>query len=324
MLIYKITNIINNKIYIGKTTKNLYERKKVHIRNAKIGRRSILYSAIRKHGVENFIFEILEKLETSSVEVLNERETYYIKLLNSHYENGEGYNMTFGGDGGFNKGTENLIKTAKDRKGKTYIEIYGEEKAIEIISKKKQHSSDKKDKNYIEIYGEEKAIEVINKKSKSLKSKWVEDINFRLKMTEINKNKAKSGKDHPFYGKTHTKETKKKISEKRKGKTYEDVMSLETSKRIKAKKSEQYKGSGNPFYKEIDIIKVFEEYIKNPNITIDDLCIIFSVSRPTLSKRIKEILNITNIQKLKQELGIEKFTLLLKEKYHELLHFKRE
>ena len=90
--IYKITNDINNKIYIGKTTRTLEVRFKEHCNNTS-GCKSILYNAICKYGKEHFI---IEKIEECEEDKLNERERYWIQYYNS-YE--QGYNLTTGGDG---------------------------------------------------------------------------------------------------------------------------------------------------------------------------------------------------------------------------------
>lgn len=92
--IYKITNTINNKSYIGKTEKlDPIQRFKEHIQDSKrtYKNKRPLYEALKKYGEESFIFEILE--ETSNP---NEREVYYISYYNTYKE---GYNATLGGDG---------------------------------------------------------------------------------------------------------------------------------------------------------------------------------------------------------------------------------
>lgn len=95
MGIYKITNLINGKIYIGQSVK-------IEQRWAKEKRRAfcpdeVEYNyprskAFRKYGLENFNFEIIEEC---SLDKLNEREKYYIKFYNSVVPNG--YNVTLGG-----------------------------------------------------------------------------------------------------------------------------------------------------------------------------------------------------------------------------------
>ena len=104
--IYKITNIIDNKCYIGQSV-NIYKRWKDHeTRSQK--ENTPLYLAIRKYGLENFTFEIIEKVNK---EGLNEREKYWIKYYNS-YNNG--YNQTIGGDGAIKEETETVKNIKQD------------------------------------------------------------------------------------------------------------------------------------------------------------------------------------------------------------------
>lgn len=95
--IYCITNLINNKRYVGKTTQSIEERFKQHCRDSRKGKykNRPLYDAMNKYGIENFKIECLEKVEDSSI--LSEREIYWIHELNSYGSNG--YNATEGGDG---------------------------------------------------------------------------------------------------------------------------------------------------------------------------------------------------------------------------------
>lgn len=92
-LIYKIVNQQTNKVYIGKTIRNLDVRKKEHLRDYLIEDNK-LYRAMRKYGPENFEFEIVEDQIDNAQ--LGMKEKYYIKKYNSYYE---GYNSTFGGEG---------------------------------------------------------------------------------------------------------------------------------------------------------------------------------------------------------------------------------
>ena len=87
--IYKITNLLNNKIYVGQST-NIEKRFYQHtIRN-----QQYIDQEIQKYGKENFSFEILE---TCLPEQLNEREIYWIDYFKS-YDNG--YNQNPGGNTG--------------------------------------------------------------------------------------------------------------------------------------------------------------------------------------------------------------------------------
>lgn len=97
--IYKITNLINNKIYIGQTKHTIEQRFKSHVKQAKANIKSdhsILHEAIRKYGEENFKTEFLD--EACSKEELDIKEKYWIKELKSQNKN-IGYNITQGGDG---------------------------------------------------------------------------------------------------------------------------------------------------------------------------------------------------------------------------------
>lgn len=100
--IYKYQNIINKKIYIGQTN-NINQRKRGHkscAMNPNVhDYTSAFHNAIRKYGIENFLFEIIEQIDDSmGREYVNERERYYIKYYQSLVlENG--YNITTGGDG---------------------------------------------------------------------------------------------------------------------------------------------------------------------------------------------------------------------------------
>lgn len=87
-IIYKITNELNGKIYVGQTI-NFEQRMGQHRRG-----KQCIDNAIKKYGRENFSVEVIEEC---SVEQLNEREIFWIAKLNSKVPNG--YNLTDGGDG---------------------------------------------------------------------------------------------------------------------------------------------------------------------------------------------------------------------------------
>ena len=90
--IYRLTNMTNQKIYIGQAV-DIAERFKQHIKCG-LGidtPSNMLYKAMLKDGVENFTFEVLEECDRSQ---LNDRETYYIDFYRSQEH---GYNMSKGG-----------------------------------------------------------------------------------------------------------------------------------------------------------------------------------------------------------------------------------
>lgn len=107
--IYKITNKINNKIYIGQTVYTITHRWKDHLDESgnNIAKHYLLHQAINKYGVDNFIVEELERCDN---EKLNERERYWIKIFNSYYLTGYGYNMTYGGEGTLRYSDEEILE----------------------------------------------------------------------------------------------------------------------------------------------------------------------------------------------------------------------
>lgn len=128
--IYKITNIINGKSYIG-LSNNILRRKKEHFSNyiqpSELNK--TLYRAFEKYGKENFTFEILEECQK---EELSEKEKFWIDYYNTYKD---GYNETTGGEcscGEENpnhKMTENEIKNIRQiwaSKTKTRRQIYKE------------------------------------------------------------------------------------------------------------------------------------------------------------------------------------------------------
>ena len=92
-LIYKITNDINGKIYIGKTEFSIEKRFKEHCQDAFRERceKRPLYAAMRKYGIEHFHIELIE--ETN---VPEEREKFWINYYDAYKY---GYNATIGGEG---------------------------------------------------------------------------------------------------------------------------------------------------------------------------------------------------------------------------------
>lgn len=93
--IYKIENLLNHQIYIGQS-KDIPNRKRSHRSNWNNPNckdyNMVIYQAIRKYGIDNFSFEIIEECPE---EKLNEREQYWIAYYDSYYN---GYNCTLGGD----------------------------------------------------------------------------------------------------------------------------------------------------------------------------------------------------------------------------------
>lgn len=97
---YLITNLINNKVYVGVTYKNINERLKEHIKISKFNndsKKQAIHKAIAKYGLENFSIQILSEYDNANSAY--EAEIKYIaqfKSTNKKY----GYNQSLGGDRG--------------------------------------------------------------------------------------------------------------------------------------------------------------------------------------------------------------------------------
>lgn len=92
--IYKISNDINDKVYIGQTVQPLIRRWQSHCSSCKV-LDTHFYRAMRLYGIEHFFIEAIELNVPDNL--LNEREQYWISYYNSYHN---GYNSTIGGDCG--------------------------------------------------------------------------------------------------------------------------------------------------------------------------------------------------------------------------------
>lgn len=92
--IYAITNRVNGKVYVGQSTRlgRRISQHKVRWKEYSKKPDTKIYRAIEKHGIENFDFSVIEQCP---VEMLNERETYWINFYDSF---SNGYNATVGGN----------------------------------------------------------------------------------------------------------------------------------------------------------------------------------------------------------------------------------
>ena len=174
MIIYKVTNLINNKIYIGK---------KVEDRKTYYGSGTAIKLAINKYGKKNFKKEILEKCNAK--EELNKREIYWIEKLNSKFPNG--YNLTDGGEGvaGVTEETKEKIKIARkkqimlpwtlERRKKTIESLRGKKlsekhkKKISLAHVGKKHTNETRRKMSLSRKGEKRT----EKQKENMRKAWV-------------------------------------------------------------------------------------------------------------------------------------------------------
>lgn len=95
-LIYKITNKLNNKNYIGKTSRDLKVRWREHTSKARQITGYYLHNSIKKHGEKNFTIQEIARAETE--EEANALEKEWINYYHTNKKE-YGYNLTKGGDG---------------------------------------------------------------------------------------------------------------------------------------------------------------------------------------------------------------------------------
>ena len=150
MIVYKITNIINGKVYIGQTTRSLRQRWLEHCRSN--NKCSAIRNAIDKYGKNSFTLEIVDT--ANCLEELNKKESKYIKQLNCIRPNG--YNLR---EEGQNK-SPSLEARENMSQGQLRRMSNPEELRKNAIRAKKQWEN----KNY-----KNKMIEKIRKRSKDPK-----------------------------------------------------------------------------------------------------------------------------------------------------------
>lgn len=118
--IYLVTNINNNKKYIGQTSikKSYINRFKQHLSEARydLTSKAMFHKAIRKYGPDAFKVELVEDNIPESD--IDSKEIYYIGYYDTYYLNGNGYNMTLGGQGvhGYHHTDETLSKISQSHK----------------------------------------------------------------------------------------------------------------------------------------------------------------------------------------------------------------
>ena len=268
MIIYKTINLINGKFYIGKDINNNPNY---------LGSGKILKIAIDKYGVENFRKEIIEIC--NSIEELNEREKFWIKELNAI---GDGYNISYGGDGGNtieNHPNKKEISNRHSEWMKNNNPMKGRKRTKEEIDKWRISYGDSSgDKN--PNYGRKCSEECKEKISRKNKGRYVSDET-RKKISEANMGRESTLKgiknprhsewmknNNPMKGKSHTDESKMIISELNKHPKEES-----TKKKISDSLKEYYNNGNRPvntkkIYIDGEIFDGYAEASKKLNIPI--------------------------------------------------------
>lgn len=242
MVIYKITNLVNGKIYVGKTIHDLKVRIGQHKNDSKSTTRSYsskLYNAIKKYGWDSFKWEIVEKCKNESE--LNEREIFWIKNLGTI--NG-GYNINEGGNGGDNyknhpnlegikkkisDGVKNSNRWTDEKRKINGDRIRGDNcpmKRPDVVEKFKGDNNHMRQEKHRKRLSENNPM-----KNEEIRKKHLDAVNtpeFKLNMS----NKIK-GKKHPPRSQEH----RDKLSASNKGKKLSQEHKNKLSKSLKGRKN---------------------------------------------------------------------------------------
>lgn len=204
-VIYLITNLINNKKYVGQTQQGREERRWREHSVFYVDDNKILHNAIKKYGAENFNFTVIET--DIPEELIDKQERYYIKYYNTFYLNGQGYNMTEGGQGthGYThtEDTKQRIKasnlTAWQRIKEEEPERYAQlclNRSLANKGKPKSEETKQKMSAYWQARNAGKPIKI-----KSVKNKLYKEGNPR------------TGENNPFFGKHFSEKSKELLRE---------------------------------------------------------------------------------------------------------------
>jgi len=130
--IYKIKNIIDEKVYIGQTS-NFKVRLRNHVSELKRNKHGneYLQNAVNKFGINNFLFEILEQCNENNVDF---KERYWMDFYDSCNRN-KGYNLIYGGNSNKHHSKETKIKISKSLTGLKRGDMSEEQKKQISITK---------------------------------------------------------------------------------------------------------------------------------------------------------------------------------------------
>jgi group I intron endonuclease len=173
--IYKCTNNINGKVYIGYTHKSLEKRIIEHKSSSKNGSYYLLHKALQKYGLDNFSWEIIFESKNKKY-VLEEMESFFINEYKSFFETGHGYNMTHGGQGG-------MTDKKHSEETKEKLKIARSKRTIEPMLGKK-HSDEAKEKMKLARQNNPNRFIQASIAGKISAEKRKNDLEYRLKQSQ--------------------------------------------------------------------------------------------------------------------------------------------
>ena len=241
--IYVIKNCINDKIYIGQTSKTLKVRFNEHKRDSKKLNyyNMLIYKAMNKYGTNNFIIRPIDCIKGVSLNCLkkslDEKEIHYINIFKSKSKN-VGYNLTNGGSGCTGRilsvySKKKISDSKLGEKNPMFGSKWSEEKRTQMTKR----MSGKNNHNY----GKPLSDETKDKLSKILIGRIISDES-KQKISETMKGIKKSDK------------MRKKLSESKQG----NKLSEETKQKIK---NSRLKGINNPKSKKVEQYDIDNNFI---------------------------------------------------------------
>jgi len=222
--IYKITNTINNKVYIG-SSKDILRRWKEH---KKFQTRQHIHCSIQKYGVQNFLFEILE---TCPCDKFIERENYYMEIYNSKNSN-VGYNHSDSCPSSDHKLTtrEKLRKINLGKKHSDETKLKCSIAAKKRDASRGSHMSEEhKKKISIGNIGKKMSKESIRKRISKMRAN--NSFQWKPERYELMSDKF-SGKNNPMYGKPSPRRRKVSQIDKDSGKIIKIFDSIKEAGKI--------------------------------------------------------------------------------------------
>lgn len=228
MIIYKVINRINGKIYIGLTKNSLEQRRIQHFSECLSSSKTKFHNALRKYGKEGFIWEEVDFAET--IDELRNKEIFWIKFYNSI---DFGYNINKGGSGG-----DNYTDNPNLSEIKLKIGIKVKQSNRWTPERRKQQSINFSGKNNPMRKNPERSFFSTNNPMNIIENRFIGDKN-AMSREDVKKRHLEACRKPERLKKISEKlkgkklkplsqETKNKISQKNKGK----IRSLEVRERI--------------------------------------------------------------------------------------------
>lgn len=248
-IIYKITNMVNQKIYIGYTSKTFEQRFRRHCMDSTRAKKGYFQRALCKYGVHNFSHEII--YESMDGKHIKDAEIYFINYFNSDKKH-IGYNQHRGGGGGsttlgrkHSDATKQKIREAH-LGSKRSEEIKQKLRGRRLTQEKKDaignfHRGKKLTDSHIlllknRVVSEETRRKLRNRKpSKETREKMSNSLKGRIVSEETRQKLSKVGKG-------------RKLSENTKQKLREKVVSEETRQNMSKARKGKYMGENNHFF----------------------------------------------------------------------------